>query len=138
MKLNLKTENVSGGVSGGQWNNAENSAQVWEWSAQCIYRKNNKIALSASNDKRLKTRNEIISYLYGKVDGRVSNAKLIKYKKKKKNLNTKINPDYFTEENRQQHNPRCPRTPDHRYRIILVEGSESRKKNALPINYFVY
>ena len=84
MKLNLKTENVSGGVSGGQWNNAENSAQVWEWSAQCIYRKSNKIALSASNDKRLKTRNEIISYLYGKVDGRVSNAKLIKYKKKKK------------------------------------------------------
>ena len=36
-------------------------------------------------------------------------------------------------ENTREHNPRCPQTPDHIYRILIVENSESGKVN-VPLN----
>ena len=40
-----------------------------------------------------------------------------------------INYDDLTKENR--HDPNWPQIPDHPYRILIIEGSGSRKTNAL-------
>ena len=39
-----------------------------------------------------------------------------------------INYDDLTKENR--HDPNWPQIPDHPYRILIIEGSGSRKTNA--------
>ena len=42
-----------------------------------------------------------------------------------------INFDYYTNENKTQHNPNWPYIPDHPYRILIIGGSGSGKTNAL-------
>ena len=42
-----------------------------------------------------------------------------------------INFDYYTNENKTEHNKNWPYTPDHPYRILIAGGSGSRKINAL-------
>ena len=42
-----------------------------------------------------------------------------------------INFDDYTNENKRKHNPNWPYIPDHPYRILIVGGSEWRKKNTL-------
>ena len=42
-----------------------------------------------------------------------------------------FNFDYITKEDRKEDNPNCSETPDHPYRKLIVEGSESRKTNVL-------
>ena len=39
--------------------------------------------------------------------------------------------DYITKEDIKEHNPNCPKTPDDPYRILIIEGFVSGKKNAL-------
>ena len=41
-----------------------------------------------------------------------------------------INFDDVTNENIEQHNPNCPRIPDHSSRILIIRGSGSGKTNA--------
>ena len=41
-----------------------------------------------------------------------------------------FNFDYITKDIKED-NPNCSETPDHPYRILIVEGSESRKTNVL-------
>ena len=42
-----------------------------------------------------------------------------------------INFDDHTNENEIEHNPDWPYIPDHLYKILIIEGSGSRKTNAL-------
>ena len=42
-----------------------------------------------------------------------------------------INFDDYVNENKTQHNLKWPYIPDHPYRILIIGGSESGKKNAL-------
>ena len=42
-----------------------------------------------------------------------------------------INFDDATKENIQEHNPNQPQIPDHPYRILIIGGSGSRKRNSL-------
>ena len=42
-----------------------------------------------------------------------------------------INFDDYTNENKIEHNSKCPYIPDHPYRILIVDGSGSGKTNAL-------
>ena len=42
-----------------------------------------------------------------------------------------FNFDYITKEGIKEHNPNWPEIPDNPYRILIFEGSESRKTNAL-------
>ena len=42
-----------------------------------------------------------------------------------------INFDDYTNENKIQHNLKCPYIPDHPYRILIIGGSGSGKTNAL-------
>ena len=42
-----------------------------------------------------------------------------------------INFDEYTNENKINHNPNWPYTPDHPYRILITGGSESGKTNLL-------
>ena len=42
-----------------------------------------------------------------------------------------INFDDYVNENKTEHNPKCPYTPDHPYRILIIEGSGSGKTNLL-------
>ena len=42
-----------------------------------------------------------------------------------------INFDYYTNENKAKHSPKWPYIPDCLYRILLIGGSASGKKNAL-------
>ena len=42
-----------------------------------------------------------------------------------------INFDEYTNENKINHNPNWPYTPDHPYRILIIGGSESGKTNTL-------
>lgn len=65
----------------------------------------NKIALRASNGKRLQTRDGVISYSYGTCAGRVCKTEFIEYKKKYEKLSIIINFDDVTGENRKEHNP---------------------------------
>ena len=48
-----------------------------------------------------------------------------------------INIDDVTKENIREHNPNLPQIPDHPYRILIIEGSGSRRTNVLLnlINY---
>ena len=39
-----------------------------------------------------------------------------------------INFDYITKENMKDHNPNWPKITDHRYRLLILGGSGSRKK----------
>ena len=41
------------------------------------------------------------------------------------------NVDDYTNENKTQHNSKCPYIPDHPYRILIIGGSKSGKANAL-------
>ena len=54
---------------------------------------------------------------------------------KKKQLNATIqkiiNFDDVIKENIKEHNPNCPQIPDHPYRILILGGSGSGKKNSL-------
>ena len=45
-----------------------------------------------------------------------------------------INIDNYVNENKSEHNEKCPYIPDHLYRIIIIGGSGSAKTNAL-INF---
>ena len=42
-----------------------------------------------------------------------------------------INLDKITNENNKKHNEKWPYIPDHPYRILIIDGSESRKTNTL-------
>ena len=42
-----------------------------------------------------------------------------------------INFDNYTNENKTEHNPKCPYIPDHPYRILITRGSGSGKTNVL-------
>ena len=42
-----------------------------------------------------------------------------------------INFDNYTNENKTEHNSKCPYIPDHPYRILIIRGSGSGKTNAL-------
>ena len=42
-----------------------------------------------------------------------------------------INFDHVTKENIKRHNPNWPQIPDHSYRILIIDGSGSRKTNAI-------
>ena len=42
-----------------------------------------------------------------------------------------INFDNVTKENIKEHNPNCPQNPDHPYRIFIIGGSGSGKRNLL-------
>ena len=42
-----------------------------------------------------------------------------------------INFDYYTNENKTEHNSKRPYIPDHPYRLLIVGGSGSGKTNAL-------
>ena len=42
-----------------------------------------------------------------------------------------INFDDYTNENKTEHNSKCPHIPDHPYRLLIVGGSGSGKTNAL-------
>ena len=42
-----------------------------------------------------------------------------------------INLDSTTNENNKEHNEKWPYIPDHRYRILIIGGSGSRKKTPL-------
>ena len=42
-----------------------------------------------------------------------------------------INFDYYTNENKTEYNPNWPYTPDHPYRILIIEDSGSGKTNVL-------
>ena len=42
-----------------------------------------------------------------------------------------INIDNYANENKTEHNKKWPYFPDHPYRIIIVDGSGSRKTNTL-------
>ena len=42
-----------------------------------------------------------------------------------------INFDDYTNENKEEHNPKWPYIPDHPYQILIVGGSGSGKTNAL-------
>ena len=42
-----------------------------------------------------------------------------------------INFDDYVNENKTEHNPKWPYTPDHPYRILIIEGSGSGKTNLL-------
>ena len=42
-----------------------------------------------------------------------------------------INFDDYVNENKTEHNPKWPNTPDHPYRILIIEGSGSGKTNLL-------
>ena len=42
-----------------------------------------------------------------------------------------INSDYYTNENKTEHNSTWPYIPDHPYRILIIGGSRSGKMNAL-------
>ena len=42
-----------------------------------------------------------------------------------------INFDDYVNEDKTQHNLKCQYIPDHPYRILIIGGSESGKKNAL-------
>ena len=39
--------------------------------------------------------------------------------------------DDYTNQNKTEHNPKCPHIPNHPYRILIVGGSGSGKTNAL-------
>ena len=42
-----------------------------------------------------------------------------------------INLDNITNENNKKHNEKWPKIPDHPYRILIIGGSGSRKRNTL-------
>ena len=42
-----------------------------------------------------------------------------------------INFDYYTNENKINHNPNWPYIPDHPYRMLIIGGSGSGKTNTL-------
>ena len=42
-----------------------------------------------------------------------------------------INFDDYTNENQTEHNSKCPYSPDHPYRILIIGGYGSGKTNAL-------
>ena len=42
-----------------------------------------------------------------------------------------INFDDYVNENKTEHNPKWPYTPDHSYRILIIGGSGSGKANLL-------
>ena len=42
-----------------------------------------------------------------------------------------INFDHVTKGNKKEHNPNQPKIPDHLYRLLIIGGSGSRKKNSL-------
>ena len=42
-----------------------------------------------------------------------------------------FNLDNITNESNKEHNEKCPYTPDHPYRILIIGGSESWKSNSL-------
>ena len=42
-----------------------------------------------------------------------------------------FNFDYITKEDIKEHNQNWPETPDHLYRILILEGSGSEKTNGL-------
>ena len=42
-----------------------------------------------------------------------------------------INSDYYTNENKTQHNQKCPYIPNHPYRILIIQGSGSGKTYTL-------
>ena len=42
-----------------------------------------------------------------------------------------INFDDYTSENKTEHNLRWPHIPDHPYRVLIIGGSRSGKRNAL-------
>ena len=42
-----------------------------------------------------------------------------------------INFDDYTNENKTQHNLKCPYIPDHPYRVLIIGGSGSAKTNVL-------
>ena len=65
------------------------------------------------------------TYVYGM-------SKEIIFKKEKIICNTKIfNFDYITKEDIKEQNPKWPKIPEHRYRILIIGGSASGKPNAL-------
>ena len=65
------------------------------------------------------------TYVYGM-------SKEIIFKKEKIICNTKIfNFDYITKEYIKEQNPKWPKIPEHRYRILINGGSASGKPNAL-------
>ena len=47
-----------------------------------------------------------------------------------------FNLDSITNKNNKEHNKKCPFIPDHPYRILIIGGSGSGKKNAL-LNFAV-
>ena len=48
-----------------------------------------------------------------------------------KTIQKSFNFDCITKEDIKEHNPNWPEIPDNPYRILIFEGSESRKTNAL-------
>ena len=65
------------------------------------------------------------TYVYGM-------SKEMIFKKEKIICNTKIfNFDYITKEDIKEQNPKWPKIPEHRYRILIIGGSASGKPNAL-------
>ena len=42
-----------------------------------------------------------------------------------------FNLDNITNESNKEHNEKCPYTPDHPYRILIIGGSKSWKSNSL-------
>ena len=93
-----------------------------------------KIVPNRNDDKRLQTYDGITTYAYGTNAFIVCKSKLDHYLNNKPFKVSKykmINSDDYTNENKIEHNPKRPYIPDHPYRILIVRGSGSGKRNTL-------
>ena len=86
----------------------------------------NKMAVISTDDKRLQTYDRITPHPYGTSAGKVCKIELLSKSKYKM-----INFNDYTNENKTEHNSKWPKTPDHPYRILIIGGSGSRKRNSL-------
>ena len=91
----------------------------------------NKIALSSNDDKRMQSIDLIETYRYRTSKDLVSEKEEIKCNHIIKRYKKMINFDDDTKENIKDCNPNWPQLPDHPYRVLIIGGSGSGKRNSL-------
>ena len=86
----------------------------------------NKIALTSNGDKRMQPFDSIETYAYGTSKNLEGEKEEIKCNQ---TIEKMIKFDDVTRENIKEDNPNWPQSPDYPYRILIIGGSGSGKKN---------